>query len=213
MNTGELITRINGALIRLAGHREELRDLDGAIGDGDLGITVSKGVEAVRAKLTGLQSPTPPEVLRAVATAFSTANPSTFAALVGGALLAGAKVVSTDELTSADAVALGRAAAESIASRGKSELGDKTVLDALVPTVDLLQSMASASVGGQEILSAMVSSAREAVAATAPLPSRRGRASWVGDRSIGHPDPGATAYLRFLEALSDDWAERDATAT
>lgn len=209
MTTEELVTRLDSALSRLAGSREELRELDAALGDGDLGITVSKGAEAVRVKLTELANPAPRDVLRGAALAFSTANPSTFAALVGGALLAGAKVADADELTAQEAVAIGRAVVDSITTRGKSQVGDKTVLDALVPSIDVLESMVSRSEVGAATLDAMVKSAREAVAATTPLQSRRGRASWVGERSAGHPDPGAVAYLRFLEALSAEWAKHE----
>lgn len=209
METGEWVTRLDGALGRLAGTREELRELDAAIGDGDLGITVSTGAEAIRAKLAGLENPAPRDVLRAAGAAFSGANPSTFAALIGGGLLAAAKAVDGDQLTGRDAVAAGRAAVSSITRRGKAELGDKTVLDALVPSIDVLESMVSRSKGAGETLRAMVSSARDAVAATASRQSRRGRAAWLGERSAGHPDPGATAYLRFLEALSAEWAERE----
>jgi dihydroxyacetone kinase-like protein len=207
-----LVTRLDGALGQLATSHEELRELDSAIGDGDLGITVSKGAEAIRLKLAGLEDPTLPGLLRAAATAFSAANPSTFAALVGGGLLAAAKAVGSGEPTGRDAVAVGRAAVNSIASRGKSQVGDKTVLDPLVASIDALEPIASRSASGTQMLEAMVSRARDAVTATASLQSRRGRAAWLGERSLGHPDPGATAYLRFLEALSAEWARREAGA-
>lgn len=212
MEIGELITRLDGALDQLAKSHEELRKLDSAIGDGDLGITVSKGAEAIRVKLAGLENPTLPALLRAAATAFSTANPSTFAALVGGALAAAAKTVGSGEPNGRDAVAVGRAAVNSIATRGKSQVGDKTVLDPLVASIDVLESMASRSTSGTQTLEAMVSRARHAVTATAALQSRRGRAAWLGERGLGHPDPGATAYLRFLEALSAEWIKREAGA-
>lgn len=209
MEIRELVARLDGALDHLAESHEELRDLDSAVGDGDLGITVSKGAEAIRLKLAGLENPTLPGLLRAAATAFSTANPSTFAALVGGGLMAAAKAVGSDEPTGPDAVAVGRAAVNSIASRGKSQVGDKTVLDPLAASVDVLESMVSRSASGAQALEAMVSRARDAVTETASLQSRRGRAAWLGERSLGHPDPGATAYLRFLEALSGEWARRE----
>lgn len=212
MEIQELVTRLDGALDHLAASHDELRDLDSAIGDGDLGITVSKGAEAIRLKLARLENPTLPSLLRAAAAAFSTANPSTFAALVGGALMAAAKAVGSDEPTGRDAVAIGRAAVNSIASRGRSQVGDKTVLDPLAASIDVLESMVSRSATGTQALEAMVSQARDAVAATSSLQSRRGRASWLGERSLGHPDPGATAYLRFLEALSVEWARREAGA-
>jgi phosphoenolpyruvate---glycerone phosphotransferase subunit DhaL len=137
-------------------------------------------------------------VLRVAGTAFAAANPSTMAALVGGALLAAAKpVADSSSLTRDDVVRLARAAADSIKTRGKAELGDKTMLDAIVPSVDALESSA-----GDDPLDAMVAAARRAIDETTPLQSQRGRASWVGERSAGHPDPGAMAYLRLLEALA-----------
>lgn len=196
-----LVALLDATLARLAESREELRDLDAALGDGDLGITVSRGATAIRERLAGLTDPSPAEVLRVAGTAFASANPSTMAALVGGGLLAGAKVVSdTADLAPDDVVRFARAAADSVKARGKAELGDKTMLDAIIPSVDALEAAA-----GGDRLAAMVSAARQAVEDTTPLQSRRGRAAWVGERSAGHPDPGATAYLRLLEALQASW--------
>jgi dihydroxyacetone kinase len=196
----ELTALLSPALERLAESRAELRELDAALGDGDLGITVAKGCEAVRAALDGLGDPSPAEVLRAGAKAFSTANPSTFAALAGGALLAAAKAIGdARDVGHDEAVTIVRAATESVMKRGKAELGDKTVLDALAPSADALE-----RAGGerQEALEAMVAAARRGLEETAASESRRGRASWLQERSAGRPDPGATAYVRFLEALA-----------
>lgn len=203
MNGSELVVLLDRALEQLATARDELRDLDAALGDGDLGITVSKSCAAVRAKLADLDDPSPAQVLRSAGLAVANANPSTMAALAGSALLAAAKAAGdATGLSRADALRLGRAAAESIALRGKAELGDKTMLDAIVPSLDVLEAGDSAD---PETLALMVAAARRAVDETTPLRSRRGRASWIGERSIGHPDPGATAYLRLLEALADVW--------
>jgi dihydroxyacetone kinase len=195
---GELVALVDASLARLAESQDELRDLDAALGDGDLGITVGKGCAAVRAKLGELSEPTPAEVLRAAGAAFASGNPSTLAALVGGGLLAAAKTVADDtDISSAEALRIGRAAADSIATRGKSERGDKTILDALLASLDALER----TDGGSNALEPMVAAARTAVAETADQQSQRGRASWLGERSIGRPDPGATAYLRFLESV------------
>jgi dihydroxyacetone kinase-like protein len=199
MTGPELAQLLDAALGRLAGSVDELRDLDAALGDGDLGITVGKGCEAVRERLAALAEPSPAEVLRTAGAAFASANPSTLAALVGGGLLAAAREVGdTAELGRADALGIGRAAADSIGTRGKAEPGDKTILDALLPSLDALERAdgdASASV------TAMADAARAGVEETAARQSQRGRASWLGERSAGKPDPGATAYLRFLESL------------
>lgn len=198
MNGAELRDLVVRSMPLLAESRDELRDLDAAIGDGDLGITVAKGALATRDKVAELGDPTPAAVLRAAGTAFATANPSTMGALVGGGLLAAAKAIGdAADLGRDESVVIARAAADSIRTRGKAQLGDKTILDALVPSIDTLETTQDG-----DVLAAMIDTARTAVADTAKLRSRRGRASWLGERSAGEPDPGATAYLRFLEALA-----------
>jgi len=203
VNGPQLVALLEAALPVLAAAQEELRDLDAALGDGDLGITVSKGSAAVRAAVTALPDPKPAAVLRAAGSAFASANPSTMAALVGGGLLAAAKAVGdAEDLDRAGAVAAARAAADRIIARGKAEPGDKTILDALLPSLDALEG------GGDDVaaLARMVRAAESGVAATTSLVSQRGRAAWVGERGAGHPDPGATAYLRLLQALASSWS-------
>lgn len=198
MTGDELRRLLIAALPRLEAARDELRDLDAALGDGDLGITVGDGAAAVVVALDGLDpGSTPAAVLRTVGSTFARANPSTFSALVAGALLGAAKDLG--DVTAVDAEASLRAAtvaAESIATRGKSAVGDKTVLDALVP------SLAAAEADPDRALDAAVDAARTGVEATRDLVSQRGRAAWIGERTAGHPDGGATAYLRLLEAVA-----------
>jgi phosphoenolpyruvate---glycerone phosphotransferase subunit DhaL len=193
----EVLTR---GLNLLPAHADELRDLDAALGDGDLGITVQAGSAAVIKALAALpEDGSVADVMLAAGKAFSTGNPSTFAALIGGGLLAAAKAMAGKEAVGKpEAVAIGRAVVTRITERGKSQVGDKTVLDALVPSLDVLETSDGTA---EELLAAMISTAQERVSATAGLQSQKGRAAWVQERSIGHPDPGATAYVRFLQAL------------
>lgn len=198
---------VSRALTALQAHADELRGLDAALGDGDLGITVQSGSKAVIAAWAALPAEAAvSDLLLAAGKAFSTANPSTFAALVGGGLLAAAKTVTgkteAGKVDKADVLAIGRAVAGRIAERGKSQLGDKTVLDALVPSLDVLDAGEGEA---PQLLAAMIATAHERIDATAGQQSRKGRAAWVQERSVGHPDPGATAYLRFLECLRDAW--------
>lgn len=195
----EIVTR---SLSSLPTHADELRDLDAALGDGDLGITVQAGSAAVIKALAALpDTATVAEVLLAAGKAFSTANPSTFAALVGGGLLAASKTMAgKEQVGKAEVLEIGRAVAGRIAERGKSKLGDKTVLDALLPSLDTLEATDGTRA---ELLAAMMATADERVNATAELRSQKGRAAWVQERSVGHADPGATAYLRFLGALAE----------
>jgi len=198
VTAAELRVLVDRALELVARSEDELRDLDSAIGDGDLGITVSRGAQAARTSIAALPAgSTPSEIVRAVATAFASANPSSFAALVATGLLAASRsVIGSGSLTSGDVVTMARQAVGAIEKRGKAEVGDKTVLDALVPSVAALESNPR-----DAALDAMISAARKGIDDTTAGVSRKGRAAWLGERTIGHPDPGAMAYLRFLEAL------------
>jgi dihydroxyacetone kinase len=206
VSSNELRDIVGRALALLPTYADELRDLDAALGDGDLGITVRAGANAVVAAWAAL----PPEasvgdLLGAAGKAFSMANPSTFAALIGGGLLAAAKTAAGKEMAGKDdALAIGRAVAARIAERGKSKVGDKTVLDALLPSLDTLDASQGTA---NELLAKMIATAKDQIEATAALRSQKGRAAWVQERSVGHPDPGATAYLRFLEALREQWSK------
>jgi dihydroxyacetone kinase-like protein len=198
MQARELRTAITAAMAQVATHADELRDLDAALGDGDLGITVSSGAKAVVEALEGLDDlVAPADIAKACAKAFANANPSTMAALVAGALLAGSKTwADTTEIGHAEAVEFGQAAADSISKRGKSEVGDKTILDALIPAVEALRAAPQGEIG----LRSAIAAAEKGVDDTRGLQSKRGRASWLQERSIGLQDPGATAFLRFLQS-------------
>ncbi len=197
MQTPELIRTLDVALKHLATCSDELRDLDAALGDGDLGITVSAGSAAVIAACASLaEDATPATVLRTAAGAFANANPSTMAALVGGALLAAARTIgNVQDIDLRVGLTIGNVAAESIATRGKSKVGEKTILDAIVPALEAMES------APDDVLAAGIRAAREGVEQTRSLQSMRGRAAWLGERSKGLQDPGATAFVRFLEGL------------
>ncbi|TRW45872.1 DAK2 domain-containing protein [Georgenia yuyongxinii] len=198
MHSTELVGAIQRSLAELVTHADELRDLDQALGDGDLGITISLGANAVIDALGAIDDgATPAEIARTAAKAFANANPSTMAALVAGGLLAGSKAwADVDEVDVAAAARFVRAAGENIAQRGKTQLGDKTILDAILPAADAL----AAAPDGARGLADAIAAADKAVVDTRDLQSRRGRASWLQERSIGLQDPGATAMLRFLES-------------
>lgn len=198
MNGNDLSTAIRNCLGDFTSYSDELGELDRALGDGDLGITVSLGAAAVEEALAVLPADsTPAEVVLACAKAFANANPSTMAALVAGALLAGSKVWgASTSLADGQIGAFAVAAAESISQRGKSKIGDKTILDAMFPAADALVNAAA----GESALDAAINAAEAGVIASKELQSRRGRASWLQERSIGLQDPGATAFLRFLQS-------------
>ena len=203
MNGYQLTALLREALPRMEQHRDELRDLDAAIGDGDLGITVADGAAAIVRELPAHTTFSPAVVLQQTAGAFAAANPSTFAALVASGLLAAAREIGADEeIDRAGALRLLTAAIERIQQRGHAEIGDKTILDSMGPSLKALQ---QAPPDNHQALCNMIQSAEGGVKLTTDVISMRGRAAWVGDRSICHPDAGATAYQRLLEALRAAW--------
>lgn len=198
MHSTRLIEQIQGSLKEVVKYADELRDLDQALGDGDLGITITLGAGAVIDALGELpEGANPSEIARTCAKAFANANPSTMAALVAGGLLAGSKVwKDVEDVDIAAAARFVRAAGDNIAQRGKTQLGDKTIVDAIMPAADALD----VGQDGTSGLDAAIAAAEKAVVDTRSLRSRRGRAAWLQERSIGLQDPGATAMWRFLEA-------------
>jgi phosphoenolpyruvate---glycerone phosphotransferase subunit DhaL len=200
----ELRDLLVAAMPDLAGARDELRALDAAIGDGDLGITVADGATAIKAALAAEEPASVAAVLRTAARAFAKANPSTMSALTAAGLLAAARELGEEATLDRDAaIRLLAASTAAMATRGGAEPGDKTILDALQPSLEALR---TAPPRPPDALRAMIQAARAGVDSTAQQPSRRGRAAWLGERSAGHPDGGATAYVRFLESLARAWA-------
>lgn len=199
----DLLTEVlSDALLSLEAAKDELRDLDAAIGDGDLGITVASGARAVREAFKNLpEDLTLTEILRVGAKQFGAANPSTFSALISGGLLAASKeLASVTEIDNEVSMRILRAMFDSIQARGKASLGDKTILDAMHPALEVLRRHVGGS--AEQVLPLMIEKVEQSIQASAPLISQKGRAAWVGERTMGHRDGGATAFLRFLEALN-----------
>jgi len=202
MNVDRLKQVLDDALLSLEAARDELRDLDAAIGDGDLGITVTSGARAVRDGLKELPDDASlSDLLRQSAKKFGAANPSTFSALISGGLLAASKeLAGVVEINPEIVLKILQSLYDSIQIRGKANLGDKTILDAMHPTIQVLQN--SLGLPAEQILTQMAKVAEESIVVSSGWISQRGRAAWVGERTIGHRDGGATAFLRFLEALN-----------
>lgn len=201
MKANVLLEVLGDALLSLEATRDELRDLDAAIGDGDLGITVASGARAVREAFRILpEDVTVAELLRIGAKQFGAANPSTFSALISGGLLAASKgLAGVTEVGNAVSLQILQSLYDSIQARGKANLGDKTILDAMHPALEVLREHLGD--GAEQVLSLMVKEVEQSIKDSAALISQRGRAAWVGERTMGHRDGGATAFLRFLEAL------------
>ena len=189
---------------------DTLRDLDARIGDGDLGVTVTKGFEAVVAGFPEVRGMPVSDQLARSGMAFNRAGGSTFGALFATALMrGGAAVKGRDDVGLADVAPIGRAALQGLMDRGKASLGDKTLLDALAPAIDAFDEAQNAGKSMIEMTDAAVDACEEGVKATIDMRARVSRASWVGERSIGVQDPGATAVLFMLRAVQE-WVRENA---
>lgn len=185
-------------------HREELIELDRQIGDGDHGENLTRGFTAVVAKLDALTEP-PAEVgavLKLVATTLMSTVGGAAGPLYGTAYLRAAKVTGLTELDSGAVVAMLEAGLEGIVVRGKATTGEKTMVDAWSPAVEAAVAAADAGASPAAVLAAAAEAARAGAEATIPLVATKGRASYLGERSAGHQDPGATSTALILDAAA-----------
>jgi dihydroxyacetone kinase-like protein len=185
----------------------EFQALDAALGDGDLGITVKMGFQAIREVCQNsgqTQTSDIGSLLSAAGTAFMNANASTMGTLMGTAWVRAGKIAaSKTTVTLGDAVTMCRAAAEGIQRRGKAQLGDKTILDAIFPACDALAKAAQDGKSCAEAFALAAQAAERGVADTAPLQSRVSRASWLQERSKGLPDPGAALCAQLFRSIAN----------
>lgn len=184
-------------------HRQELIDLDSAIGDADHGENLDRGFRAVVERLPDPAEATPAEVLKAVATALVSKVGGAAGPLYGTAFLRAATAVDGQESLDDGAVlAALDAAVGGVRQRGKSDVGDKTMLDALVPAVDAARTALDGGGTLGDALAAAARAAEEGAEATIPIVARKGRASYLGERSAGHKDPGATSTALLFATLA-----------
>jgi dihydroxyacetone kinase-like protein len=205
--TREDVLRWLGALQEVfAENQQQLTALDSAVGDGDLGSSLDRGFTAVQLEL----SANPPADLRSafqnVATVLIRTMGGTAGPLFGTFFLrAGAACAGKSELAPADVMALFQAGVEGIQQRGKAAIGDKTMLDALLPAVDAMRGALEAGSGLTEILERGAAAAEAGMRATITMQARKGRGSYLGDRSVGHQDAGATGSYLLLKAAAEVW--------
>jgi len=178
-----------------------LRDLDAKIGDGDLGITITRGMSAVIEGLDDLKGTPVSNQLARSGMTFNRAAASTFGILFASAMMRGGAVVKDrEDVGSVDVVPIARAALQGLMDRGKAKLGDKTMLDALAPAIEAFDKVQQAGKSLADATDAAVAACELATEATIEMQSKVSRAGWLGERSIGVQDPGATAVLFMLRA-------------
>jgi phosphoenolpyruvate---glycerone phosphotransferase subunit DhaL len=184
-------------------------DLDAVVGDGDFGYSMARGFELVLSGWDDFDRTDIGTFLKKVAIVITSRIGGTSGPIWGTAFLrAGSTAGAVTTLDGDQIVAMLRAAIEGIKARGKSDLGDKTLLDALQPAVDTIEQEIKAGHPAAEVLRAAAVTARDRAEATTEMVAKRGRASYTGERSIGTLDAGAVAVAVMLEALAEEWANR-----
>jgi len=204
LDVKQFVQMMEQVLDSLVASAEELNRLDAAVGDGDLGITMTLGSKAVRGGLPALEGQDIGAILAKSGMAFNTAAPSTMGALIAiGAMRAGKEAKGTPRLDLPLLAKMARAAKQGIMEKGGAQRGDKTLLDALGPAADSLEASAGAGKTLKDAVADSLAAARAGVEATIPLKAKSGRAAWITERTAGQPDPGATVIVRIWEAMAD----------
>jgi len=204
----DVISWLNACGQTLAENKDYLTQLDSDIGDADHGVNMDRGFKAALSKL-------PTVADKDIGTLFKSVG-MTLVQTVGGAggplygtffMQAGTSTANKMEMSTADWAAAVEAALNGVMARGKANLGDKTMVDALSPALAALKQAVADGVDQREALRRCAAAAEQGMKDTIPLVARKGRASYLGERSAGHQDPGATSSYLILKAAADVWAK------
>ena len=206
----DVLAWIRAFAAAIAEYKAYLTQLDSDIGDGDHGTNMDRGFQAVLVKLPDLADKDIGSILKTVG--------MTLVSTVGGAsgplygtffLQAGSATSGKLELSLADWTAALQAGVDGVVMRGKASLGDKTMVDALSPALQSLKDSAASGAGFAAALRTSAQACEQGMLATIPLVARKGRASYLGERSAGHQDPGATSSHFLLRAAAQAWAGQE----
>lgn len=203
----QIVTWLETTADVIEDNKDYLTQLDAEIGDADHGVNMNRGFKKVMTQLPGVVDKDIGNILKTTGMALISSVGGAGGPLYGTLFMrAGMAVDGKHELTDDDMAALLEAALNGVVQRGKAEPGDKTMVDALTPAVDAFKDANDAGDDTETALNKMVDAAEEGMEATIPMVAKKGRASYLGERSAGHQDPGATSSYLILKALRDSVA-------
>ena len=180
-----------------------LTDLDAAVGDSDHGINMARGFKKVEADLPALEGKDIGAILKKAGMDLVSTVGGSSGPLYGTAFMkAGAKAAGKNEIGMEDFLAMMDEAIGGVQLRGKAVRGEKTMLDAMIPAQEAMKAAAAGGADTSAVLQAGVKAAEEGVEYTKTIIATKGRASYLGDRSLGHQDPGATSFTLILKAIA-----------
>ncbi|EFR39817.1 dihydroxyacetone kinase, L subunit [Selenomonas sp. oral taxon 137 str. F0430] len=200
----EELTQILDEIVRvMEGAKEELLELDGAMGDGDLGLTMVHGFTAVAEEIRALDETDMGKLMMKLGMKMNSTVPSTMGTLIATCFLKAAPAAKgKTQLTLADLAEMGKGAVAGVMERGKSKPGDKTMLDALYPAVEALGAAAAAGDSLAAAWKKAYEAAKDGVEKTKSMQSVHGRAAYYQEKSIGRQDPGATAVMYMIKGIA-----------
>ena len=185
-------------------HKDELTELDGPIGDSDHGINMARGFEAVRSDLSDLEGSDIASILKKCGRTLVSQVGGSSGPLYGTAFMkAGAALKDVEVIELEDFSRALAAAIEGVMSRGRSTTGEKTMLDAMVPAQESIIRSLELGVTCEEALRSAALAASEGAESTIPMVATKGRASYLGERSVGHKDPGAASFAYIMHAIAE----------
>jgi dihydroxyacetone kinase-like protein len=198
----QIIQWLQSIAVVLEQNKDYLTELDAAIGDADHGINMNRGFQKVASQLPSVADTDIGNILKTVSMTLISSVGGASGPLYGTMFLrASTAVAGKSELTDEDMVALLQAAVDGVVQRGKANLGDKTMLDVVAPAANALRQAVANGASTQEALEQAVAAAGQGMKDTIGLVAKKGRASYLGDRSANHQDPGATSAYLILKTL------------
>lgn len=199
----DVVAAVHAGAEIVAAHRDELVEMDRVIGDADHGENMDRGFRAVAAKLDTSAPETPGSALKLVASTLISTVGGASGPLYGTAFLRAASAAGEgDELDGPAVAGILKAGLDGVIARGKAAVGDKTMIDALAPAADAAKVAADDGGSAAQVLTAAAEAAQTGAESTEPLVARKGRASYLGERSAGHVDPGARSTALLLSAFA-----------
>jgi dihydroxyacetone kinase-like protein len=208
--TEDVIEYLHRVAAVIEENKTYLTELDSAIGDADHGINMNRGFQTVLKKLPGVEDKDAGNILKTVGMALVSSVGGAGGPLYGTAFMqAGMAVADKYELEAEDVLAALDAALKGVVMRGKANLGDKTMVDAISPAVDAMREAVENGADGAKALQQAAAAAEQGMEETIPMLAKKGRASYLGERSIGHQDPGATSSYLLIRTMANLAEEKE----
>jgi dihydroxyacetone kinase-like protein len=204
ITTDDVLTCLHRMADVIDENKKHLTKLDAAIGDADHGINMDRGFKSILKKVPSVEDKDAGTILKTAGMALVSSVGGAGGPLYGTAFMqAGMAVAGKYELEARDILAALDSALKGVVMRGKANLGDKTMVDAITPAVEAMREALENGAGTVEALDEAAAAAKQGMTDTIPMLAKKGRASYLGERSIGHQDPGATSSYLLIQTMAD----------